>query len=107
MLKIETMEQYELESKKGDVILLFSADWCSDCRVIEPVLPRITADYPEFTFLHLDRDKFIDLCTEMNVYGIPSFIALKDGKETHRFVSKDRKTEAEIAAFLDEASAKI
>ncbi|HHY20718.1 MAG TPA: thioredoxin family protein [Bacilli bacterium] len=107
MLKIETMEQYEQESKKGEVILLFSADWCPDCRVIEPVLPRITADYPEFTFLYLDRDKFIDLCTEMNVFGIPSFIALKDGEEIHRFVSKDRKTEAEIAAFLDEASARI
>lgn len=107
MITIESVEQYEQESKKGEVILFFSADWCGDCRVIEPILPRIIADYPEFTFLFLDRDQFIDLCAEWDVFGIPSFIALKDGKEIHRFVSKDRKTEAEITAFLDEASARI
>jgi hypothetical protein len=49
---------------------------------------------------NLDRDQFIDLCQQVDVYGIPSFIAYENGKELGRFVSKDRKTQEEIEAFI-------
>lgn len=32
--------------------------------------------------------------------GIPSFVAFENGKETGRFVNKDRKTQAEIESFI-------
>ena len=37
------------------------------------------------------------------VMGIPSFIVYRDGKEVARFVNKDRKTKAEVTAFLSAA----
>nr|WP_225941949.1 thioredoxin family protein [Sporosarcina limicola] len=82
-------------------IFMFSADWCPDCRVIEPILPRIEADYPEYNFLYVDRDEFIDLCGELDIFGIPSFIAFHNGVEAGRFVSKDRKSQEEIEKFID------
>lgn len=103
MEHLESKEQYEKAIKDGLVIVMFSADWCPDCRVLEPVLPRIEADYPEFTYYYADRDKLIDLCGELDIFGIPSFIAYKDGKETERFVSKNRKTQEEIESFLQSA----
>ncbi len=84
---------------------MFSADWCPDCRVIEPILPRLEADYPEYTFMEVDRDQFIDLCGELDIFGIPSFIAFHNGKEAGRFVSKDRKTLEEIEDFINGLSA--
>jgi thioredoxin-like negative regulator of GroEL len=48
----------------------------------------------------VDRDQFIDLCQQLDVYGIPSFIGFEDGKELGRFVSKDRKTQEEIEGFI-------
>ncbi|SIE49450.1 Uncharacterised protein [Mycobacteroides abscessus subsp. abscessus] len=33
-------------------------------------------------------------------FGIPSFIAFRDGEESGRFVSKDRKTQEEIENFI-------
>ncbi|MEW8986079.1 MAG: thioredoxin family protein, partial [Bacillus sp. (in: firmicutes)] len=54
----------------------------------------------DYTFIHIDRDQFIDLCAEMDVFGIPSFIAYENGTELGRFVSKDRKTQEEIEAFI-------
>ncbi|MRH42819.1 thiol reductase thioredoxin [Aquibacillus halophilus] len=101
----------ELQSKeeldgymKGKTILMFSADWCPDCRVIEPVLPEIEQKYNQFTFVYVDRDQFIDICQANDVFGIPSFLAFENGVEIGRFVSKDRKTKEEIELFIDELS---
>ncbi|MFZ3589394.1 thioredoxin family protein [Bacillus sp. DJP31] len=100
MKKLESIEQYK-EIINGKTVLLFSADWCPDCRVIEPILPEIEDSYSAFTFYYVDRDQFIDLCIELDVFGIPSFIAYNAGKELDRFVSKDRKTKEEIESFLN------
>jgi thiol-disulfide isomerase/thioredoxin len=80
--------------------MMFSADWCPDCRFIDPVMPEIEQNFSEYTFYLVDRDQFIDLCQELNVFGIPSFIAYENGKEIGRFVSKDRKTKEEIETFI-------
>ncbi len=101
MKNLETIEQFNELSNKGKHIFMFSANWCGDCRFIDPILPDIEAKYSEYSFVHIDRDQFIDLCIEQNVFGIPSFIAFEDGRELGRFVSKDRKTQEEIERFIE------
>ena len=101
MKKLESIEQFEQLRDNGKHIFMFSADWCPDCRVIEPILPEVEAKYQEYTFLYVDRDDFIDLCGQLDIFGIPSFIGYKDGKELGRFVSKDRKTQEEIENFIE------
>ncbi|TRM12985.1 thioredoxin family protein [Lentibacillus cibarius] len=103
MKSLESVEQLNDYINSKNVVLVFSADWCPDCRVIEPVLPEIEETYPDYTFILVDRDQFIDVCQEYDVFGIPSFIAFKNGKEASRFVSKDRKTKDEILAFMEKA----
>ncbi|MGP4108258.1 thioredoxin family protein [Virgibacillus sp. L01] len=100
MKTLETISEFNDLINKENIIALFSADWCPDCRVIEPVLPEIEQDFPEYTFILVDRDQFIEICQQYDVFGIPSFIAFKDGKESGRFVSKDRKTKDEILEFI-------
>lgn len=100
MKNLESMEQFEQLKEQGKTIFMFSAEWCGDCRFIEPALPEIEENFKDFTFIHVDRDQFIDLCQQVDVYGIPSFIAYENGKELGRFVSKDRKTQEEIEAFI-------
>lgn len=101
MKKLESMEQFEQLRSSGKHIFMFSADWCPDCRVIEPVLPEIEVKYKEYSFIYVDRDQFIDLCIQLDVFGIPSFIGYMDGQELGRFVSKDRKTREEIENFIE------
>ena len=100
MKKLESAEQFNEMRRSGKHIFMFSADWCPDCRVIEPVLPEIEAKYRDYNFVYVDRDQFIDLCIELDVFGIPSFIGFRDGQELGRFVSKDRKTQEEIENFI-------
>ncbi len=98
---LESVEQYTEFRNNGKHIFLFSADWCKDCRFIEPFMPEVEEKYSEYTFVHVDRDQFIDLCIEQDVFGIPSFIAYEDGRELGRFVSKDQKTKEEIEQFIE------
>ncbi|WP_273851093.1 thioredoxin family protein [Guptibacillus spartinae] len=100
MKKFEKYEEYLNAIKEGKSVLLFSADWCPDCRIIEPFLPELEKEYNEIDFYYVDRDEHIELCQEMDVFGIPSFVAFKDGEETGRFVSKMRKSKEEIEEFL-------
>ncbi|GIN88143.1 thiol reductase thioredoxin [Heyndrickxia sporothermodurans] len=100
MKKLATIEEFESLKMNGKHIFMFSADWCPDCRFIDPFLPEIEAEFQDFTFVYVDRDQFIDLCAELSIFGIPSFVAFSNGDELDRFVSKDRKTKEEIEQFI-------
>lgn len=102
MEKLQSVEQYKTIKEQGKHVFVFEAGWCKDCRFIEPFMPAVEEKFSDFSFISVDRDEFIDLCGEENVFGIPSFIAYNNGKETGRFVSKDRKTQEEIEKFLQE-----
>lgn len=101
MKKLESLEQFEQLKQEERVIFLFTADWCPDCRVIEPFLPTLETEFAEYEFVSIDRDDFIDLCSQLDIFGIPSFVAFSQGTETGRFVSKNRKTKEEIEEFIN------
>ena len=102
MEQLAKMNKQELEEKlaEGKYVLFFTADWCPGCRFIKPAMPEIEEEFSDFNFIQVDRDENIDLCQELDVYGIPSFIVYEDGKEVDRFVNKDRKTKKEVENFL-------
>ena len=107
METLPKMNQKELLEYIGErkAMLFFSADWCPDCRFIKPVMPEIEKENAEFDFIYVDRDENIDLCVELDVYGIPSFVAFDGANEIGRFVNKDRKTQAQVQLFIDELAA--
>ena len=100
MKKLTSIEEFETLTTQSKTIFFFTADWCGDCSFIKPVMPEIVDNHPEITFVEVDRDKFIDLCGDLSIFGIPSFVAFESGKEIGRFVSKDRKTKEEIEKFI-------
>lgn len=96
-----TKDQMLKKIKDGRYMLFFSATWCPDCAFIKPSMPAIEAEYPDFKFISVDRDENIDLAVELNVLGIPSFIAYNNGEEIGRFVNKDRKTKQQVEEFIN------
>lgn len=97
---IKTLAQFEELTSGGKNIVVFSAEWCGDCIFLKPHLPVIEANFPEWKFSFVDRDDLLELCKDLDIYGIPSFLAFVNGQVIGRFVSKDRKTPPEIEAFI-------
>ncbi|ARI76767.1 thioredoxin family protein [Halobacillus mangrovi] len=104
MITLESDQHLKELIESQPVILLFSADWCPDCKVIEPFIPELEDQFNDWSFVYVDRDQFIHVCAENDVFGIPSFVAFRDGEEVGRFVSKNRKTKEEIEEFLRKVS---
>ncbi len=101
MNELNGLQQLEEIKQSEEVnVLVFSANWCPDCRFIEPFLPALLKRYDDYRFWYVDRDAWMQVCIDYGVMGIPSFIALKGGREIGRLVSKNRKSEAQIDDFL-------
>lgn len=93
-------ELAQIIEKPEKIVLFFTADWCPDCQFIYPVMPEIEEENADFTFVRVNRDNFMEVAQEWNIFGIPSFVVLENGKEIGRLVNKLRKTKAEINDFL-------
>lgn len=101
MIIPKSLEELAGYVEKGKNVFFFTADWCGDCRFIQPVMPEIEAEFPAYQFIEVNRDAYLEVASQWNIFGIPSFVVIKDGQEKGRFVDKNRKTKAEIIAFLN------
>ncbi|MEC0230001.1 thioredoxin family protein [Paenibacillus alba] len=105
MLKVSNEQTFQEQISQSTLtVAIFKTTWCKDCHYIDPFMPAVEQAYEgRITFIELDRDEVPDLCEQLNILGIPSFIAFREGKELVRFVNKLRKTREEIEQFLDRA----
>lgn len=100
MKEIKSVEEFK-KIIAGKVIVMFTANWCPDCTFIKPFMPEIEKNNSEYTFYSVDRDELLDMCIDLEITGIPSFIAFADGKEIGRYVNKFRKTKEQIQEFIE------
>lgn len=97
---IECIETYN-EAILGRSIMVFSTNWCPDCHFLKTYIDQLVLNNPKWKFYYIDRDKMTDLCIDLEIMGIPSFIVYNEGKELSRLVNKLRKTQADVQAFID------
>ena len=100
LIEIKSLEEFD-KIRVGKTIIMFTAAWCPDCLFVKPFISEIVEANPEFKFYVVDRDEMLDLCKDLDILGIPSFVGYNDKEESGRFVSKLRKTKTEIQAFID------
>lgn len=105
MIEINDLREWEERiSNKELTVAMFRANWCPDCAMTDGCMPELEEQYKErIVFLSVDRDKFPELAKELNIFGIPSFVAYQNGMELIRFVSKLAKSKKEIEHFLRRA----
>ncbi|NQX45681.1 thioredoxin family protein [Paenibacillus tritici] len=105
MDKISSPAQFQVAIQSPRLtVAVFKADWCVDCKFIDPFMPDVEKQYTDrLTLVEVDVDAVGDVSQEQNILGIPSFVAYTDGRELVRFVNKLRKSREEIEKFLDTA----
>lgn len=105
MKKITSKAEFdELIQSSNLTVAVFKADWCVDCRFIDPFMPEVEQEFsPLLTLIEVDVEQTDTVSQEHNILGIPSFVAYADGRELVRFVNKNRKSRQEIEDFLKRA----
>ncbi len=90
------------------VILDISAQWCSPCRVLEPILNEVVTAYSkdELLFTKLEaEDENMKIAGQFSVRGFPTVIAFIRGVEVDRFHSV--KTHDFIHKFINRNKGKF
>ena len=107
MIMIEiNQETYEesLNSKKITV-LFFGAAWCGPCKMLTPIMLKLSEEYADKDILigKVNVDSDSEIGVKYNVRNIPTLVFLKDGVEVERTVGVQQKLalETKIDALLN------
>ncbi len=101
MIVIDSIKQFEeLINSDKTTVLVYSADWCPDCVYLKTFLNDLVNKFDNIQWIYADRDKHIEIAQFYDVMGIPSFLAFRSGERIADFISKNRKTRAEIEEFI-------
>lgn len=94
-------ERVIARSHQVPVVLDIGADWCSPCRVLTPLLERLTQDYGgQFVLAKVDADENMRIAGRHQAKGFPTVIAYSCGQVIDRFHSM--QTEGFLRRFLDQ-----
>jgi len=88
-MKELTKDNFEKEvmHSKLPVLVDFWAPWCGPCRLVGPILDKISSEYTtKLEFSKLNMDEAQEIAAKFDVRGIPCMIIFKDGKELDRII---------------------
>ncbi len=78
---------YQEIAESGKTVLLdFFAEWCGPCRMVSPLVERLSDEHPEIVVAKVNVDDEQDLAAQYGVMSIPTLVVLKDGKVAKRNV---------------------
>ena len=103
MIKVITPETFESEvlNSSEPVLVDFFATWCGPCKMVGPVLEKLSEDYAgKVKFAKLDIDTAEALAIKYSVFSVPSMLVFRDGEEKGRTVGALPPTE--ISKKIDE-----
>ncbi|MCW5806352.1 MAG: thioredoxin family protein [Deltaproteobacteria bacterium] len=86
----------------GVTVLDFGAERCPPCRVMEPILVALAAEYAgRARIAAIDADRELELAARFNVRSLPTLVFLRDGTEVGRVIGS--RSRAFVTGMLDRA----
>jgi thioredoxin 1 len=98
-MKLSEFKQRASSSQKP-LVVDFWAPWCAPCRATKPVLEKLAREFDQsVVFLPINADESQDVLKALKIHGIPTVIAIRDGKEAGRVVGV--RSESGYRAIFD------
>ncbi|MDD7679172.1 MAG: thioredoxin family protein, partial [Stecheria intestinalis] len=73
--KIESSEEYDSALKNSKSVFVdFFADWCGPCKMVGPVVDKVSEQYDDVTFLKVNVDDFPDIAQRYGIMSIPTLL---------------------------------
>lgn len=79
-MKIVNSNEFDQEISTGAVLVDFFATWCGPCKMIAPVLEKLSSEYTNVKIIKVDVDQSPDIAGRYGVQSIPTLVMFKDGQ---------------------------
>ena len=80
----ETFVKEVLEASTP-VLVHFGAPWCGPCRMVEPVLTRLQAEWDrQVKLFGINADENLKLSSHYRITTLPTILLFEEGKVVHR-----------------------
>ncbi len=85
--QISTAAEFDALLKANKSVFVdFFATWCGPCKMVGPVVEKISEDMTDVTFVKVDVDQVGDLAQRYGIMSIPTLLAFKDGENVGQVV---------------------
>lgn len=85
-------KNFEQVIGSGKVLVKFTAEWCTYCRMLEPLIQQLAEELDgQAVVAELDTDANEEIAARFEVMTIPTVILFKDGEEVKRMVNVQSK----------------
>jgi thioredoxin 1 len=94
IIHIENNEQFEaiVTNSEKPVVVDFWAEWCSPCKMMEPVLEDMATNNDiVIAKINVDNESMVQQTVRYAIRSIPTFIVFKNGNETDRLIGMQSK----------------
>jgi thioredoxin 1 len=68
------------------VILKFGAQWCSPCRMIEPIIKELAEEHTDIEIGSVDIDNNPEASTKYGIRSIPAIYFIKNGEVLDKII---------------------
>lgn len=100
---VNTVYEEEFSSKvlKSEKLCVvdFYADWCGPCKMLAPLIDKLSNDYSDVSFFKINVDDNREIAQRFNVASIPYLALFKNGELIDNSVGF--KSETELRALID------
>lgn len=98
-MAVEKISKSDFDSKvlqgKGTIAVEFYADWCGPCKMLAPILEKLSQSHSGVQFYKVNVDEENELAVKYRVMTIPTLLVFKDGELVKTFTGLVSGSEVE------------
>jgi len=92
--------QQKISQTEKPIVVDFWASWCAPCMMTKPILDKLGREYADgVEFMPVNADESQEVLQQYRVFGIPTVITIRDGKEVGRITGA--RSEADYRALFE------